>query len=61
MRNRLFLPAIFLLASCANEPETGGYKYPDTRKVDTITDYFGMKVSDPYRWLEDDNSEETKK
>jgi prolyl oligopeptidase len=34
--------------------------YPATRKVDTADNYFGTKVSDPYRWLEDDNSAETK-
>lgn len=34
-------------------------KYPETRKVDQVDDYFGTKVSDPYRWLEDDKSAET--
>ncbi len=33
--------------------------YPSTKKVDTVTNYFGTNVPDPYRWLEDDMSEET--
>ena len=35
-------------------------QYPDTKKIDFEEDYLGTKVSDPYRWLEDDNSDETK-
>jgi prolyl oligopeptidase len=34
--------------------------YPKTRKVDTTTTYFGTKVADPYRWLEDDQAPDTK-
>ncbi len=35
-------------------------KYPETKKVDTVTNYHGELVSDPYRWLENDWSAETK-
>lgn len=34
--------------------------YPVSRKTDQADTYFGTRVSDPYRWLEDDKSDETK-
>ena len=39
--------------------QTNTVTYPKTKKVDTVTNYFGTQVKDPYRWLEDDMSEET--
>jgi prolyl oligopeptidase len=33
--------------------------YPNTRTVDQIDRYFSTDVPDPYRWLEDDRSDET--
>jgi len=36
-----------------------GYSYPITKKSDVKSTYFGTAVPDPYRWLEDDRSEET--
>ena len=34
-------------------------KIPDTRRDNTVDNYFGTQVADPYRWLEDDASDET--
>lgn len=38
----------------------GPWKYPVSQTGDTIEDYHGEKVADPYRWLEDLDSDETK-
>jgi len=35
-------------------------KYPQTRKAEVVDDYFGTKVADSYRWMEDLNSAELK-
>jgi len=35
-------------------------KYPPTKTVSLVDEYFGTKIADPYRWLEDDNSAETR-
>lgn len=67
MKNTAFFTLLTLLfGACNNAPENKQDKaepitidYPQTEKGDTITDYFGIKVEDPYRWLEDDRSEET--
>ncbi|TCC94029.1 S9 family peptidase [Pedobacter frigiditerrae] len=35
--------------------------YPETKKDSTTDSYFGTTIADPYRWLENDTSTETKK
>jgi prolyl oligopeptidase len=54
----IILPALIMLVAC-----TGGNKekivYPVTQTGNVVDTIFGTPVPDPYRWLEDDMSEET--
>lgn len=48
------------LASCNQQNRQAEVvTYPETKKVDVVDTYFGTEVKDPYRWLEDDRSDET--
>jgi len=58
-RNLLIIFLVLIMMSC-NQPTTKRMDYPATRKVVQVDNYFGTKVSDPYRWLENDTSTETK-
>ncbi len=41
-----------------SEPDAqAALEYPDTERGETVDDYFGTKVADPYRWLEDEARE----
>ena len=49
----------FLFICCQNNSQK--LIYPSTVKIPVIDFYFDIEVVDNYRWLEDDNAEETKK
>ena len=51
---------VLVLAFAACRKEEARLAYPATKTVDQVDDYFGTKVADPYRWLEDDNAEDVK-
>lgn len=61
MRNIVTSTAVICsLTMNAQAPKNmGEIKYPETKKIEHTDTYFGTKVNDPYRWLEDDRSAET--
>ncbi|MPM11811.1 Prolyl endopeptidase [bioreactor metagenome] len=57
MKKNTFFMILILFSAISNGQNI---KYPETFRSDQADDYFGTKVADPYRWLEDENSAETK-
>ncbi len=49
------LPAAILSAACSSSPD-----YPPTRIENVTEDLHGVKITDPYRWLEDQDAQETR-
>ena len=50
---------LLLLAAPVAPAAEPALSYPSTRKIDTVDDFHGTRVPDPYRWLEDLGSPDT--
>ncbi len=58
MADRLALSTLLALLVFAPAPlQAQQLEYPETRRVEHVDDYHGTMVADPYRWLEDVDSE----
>ena len=57
MRNILLISSLALLISC-DQTSMNKLEYPESRKENQVDHYWGTKVRDPYRWLENDRAKE---
>src|SRR5450631_2578940 len=55
-----FCRMLALVASALCVAAAQPIEYPPTAKVEHIDRYFGTPIADPYHWLEDDNSAQTR-
>nr|WP_276902108.1 prolyl oligopeptidase family serine peptidase [Pedobacter kyonggii] len=65
MKNQILLSLFALSLFACNQgkkpaEKITSMKYPETKKDSTKDNYFGTTIADPYRWLENDTSAETK-
>ena len=57
---RRLVAIAIMIPTLAAAQGPGPLRYPDARRADTVETLHGRSVPDPYRWLEDPNSDETK-
>src|SRR6266404_9419991 len=60
LKTGLLLVVLAPILGCLCHGGPSQVTYPPTRQTEQTDEYHGVKVADPFRWLEDDNSAETK-
>jgi len=60
IKSIILTAGVVFLGSCASQTMKQDFNYPETKKIEQNDTYFGQNVADPYRWLEDDMSSDTK-
>jgi prolyl oligopeptidase len=60
MKQTTVLIGIFAFILISMMTQAQNIEYPNTQKGDQVDEYFGVKVADPYRWLEETDTPETR-